>query len=302
MAASDIADAPASGKPIGRIIIGIVGCLLPLAVILASPLRDDAVLFYIGFMPSFVALPLGSRLSAATAGATGAVVFLGLLMGGNALLAGLFMAVVGVGVAFSHTREWHAPATYVATQAGLAVVAAPQAQSASGGHHAATSLTNAAVVGAVALLAGLWVAGVGHLALSSVRTRPKTRNWDRELQIHAATLAALLGVGTFVLVRHTGGGAVAALLVVGVHDRTALMTLGVIAAVASAVTYLRAPYWVFAGCLTLALVLLTFADGHRLRGDLERVGYTVLAAVVVVLAALAVDLLTARVKGRSVTT
>ncbi|TWE09409.1 FUSC family protein [Rudaeicoccus suwonensis] len=336
MTASDPVEAPANGKPIGRIIVGIVGCLLPLAVILASPLRDDAVLFYIGFMPSFVALPLGSRLSAAAAGATGVAVFLGLLVGHNAVVSGLFMAVMGVGVALSHTRGWHAPATYVATQAGLAVVAAPQAQSATGGHHAATSLANAAVVGGVALLAGLWVAGIGHVTLSSVRMRPKTRDWDGELQIHAATLAGLLGVSTFVLVHYTGGGnawwilltilvsaaptsagsitravqraggtvvggAVAALLVIGVHDRTALMTLGVIAAIASAVSYLRAPYGVFAGCLTLALVLLTFAEGHRLRGDVERVGYTVLAAVVVVIAALVVDYLTTRYRARPVT-
>lgn len=325
METSYAVDEPTRTKPTGRLLVGILACLLPLVASFVSPLRPDTALVYIGLLPAFVALPCGPRVAFGTAVATSVAMFLGLLASQTPVLAALLLMAMAVGVAYAHTRGWQGPGTYVATQAALAAVAAPTARAIGDGAGGdPSSLSNAATVAAVTLLAGLWVAAAGSLTLRGLASSPHTRAWDADLTVFAATLAGLLGIATYVLMTYTSrgnawwilltilvsvtptaagsisraaqraggtilGGAVAALLVVAIHDRTALVAIGFVAAVASAVTYVKAPYWVFAASLTLALVLLTFPEGRALRGDLERVAYTVLAALIVVAVTLAID-------------
>lgn len=247
------------------------------------------------------------------------------------------MAAVGVLVAWSYIHAWQTAATYVATQAALSVIAAPHADLLDGQAYPAAALANAAVVSGFTLVAGLWVAGFGSLLLTGLGGGHETRPWDRELTVFGATLAVLLGAATFVIMQITGGGnawwilltilvsltptanrsinralqraggtilggAVAGALVVLLPSNTTLTVVGALAAIGSAIAYLKAPYWGFAASLTLALVLLTFPVGRVLRGDLERVGYTVVAAALIIAVTFAVDrtvaLLTSGPSGR----
>lgn len=132
--------------------------------------------------------------------------FLGLLLSDTPILAALLMMGLAVGVVFSHTQGWQAAGTYVATQAGLAAVAAPSARVLEHGVHAPSSLTNAATVAAVALGAGLWVAVFGSLTLHGIVSTPHRQEWDEDMTIFAATLAILLGISTFALMNFTNGG------------------------------------------------------------------------------------------------
>lgn len=316
----------AQRRPLGRMLLGVLVCLLPLLLVSLTPLRADTALVYIGVLPAFVALPLGAVVSIWTAVATGGVVFVGVLLSENPIGAALFMVVLAVAVGWAHTRGWRSPATYVATQAGLAVIATPVAD-VDGAMRSAGSTANAALVAAVVVAAGIWVAIAGGLILAPISKPARRHPWDRDVIVFVGTLAVLLGTATYVIMRSTSGGnawwilltilvtvspgresvsraihraggtvlggAVAAVLVVGTDNATALTAVGVVAAFGSALAYVRAPYWVFATTLTLALVLLTFPAGRVLHGDLERVAYTLLAAVIVV----AVTLATRRIGG-----
>ena len=317
-------DEEARKKPIGRLTLGILLCVLPLVISFFSPLRPDTALVYVGLLPAFVALPSGPRVTFGTAFATGTAMFLGLLLSDTPILAALLMMGLAVGVAFSHTQGWQAAGTYVATQAGLAAVAAPSARVLEHGVHAPSSLTNAATVAAVALGAGLWVAVFGSLTLHGIVSTPHRKEWDEDMTIFAATLAILLGISTFALMNFTNGGnawwilltilvsvaptakasitrafqraggtvvggAIAALLIVTIDDRGLLITVGFIAAIVSAVSYIKAPYWIFSASLTLALVLLALPQARALHGDFQRVAFTIIAALIVVAVSLGTD-------------
>lgn len=302
-------------RPVRRWALGATACLLPLIAVFASPARADTALIYIGLLPAFVALTAGPRVALATAVSTGAAVFIGLLLSTNAWAGAVFMILLGFGVTWSYRHGWQAAATYVATQGALAVVAAPQASLVD--DQPASSIASAAVVTAFVLLGGLWVALVGFLLLRDVPSRAATSPTADELRAFAVALSIALGVGTFLVMRYAPhsnawwvlltalvvlepghrhtmrralersagtivGGALAALVVVQVDNGTLISVLGFLAAIASAYTYVRAPYWTFAATLTMALVFLTLPLGRVLRGDMERVGFTVLAALVVV--------------------
>lgn len=108
---------------IARYTAGILLCLAPLFIVFLSPARGDATLVYVGVLPAFVALISGPLVALATAFATAAAVFVGLLVSPHAAAAALLMAVLGLVVAWSYLRGWEVPATYVATQAALAAIA-----------------------------------------------------------------------------------------------------------------------------------------------------------------------------------
>lgn len=304
-----------SPRPVRRWALGGAACLLPLIAMFLSPARADAALAYIGLLPAFVALTAGPRVSLATAGGTGAAVFIGLLLSSNAWAAAIFMITLGLGVAWSYRHGWQAAATYVATQGALAAVAAPQASFVT--DRPASSAASAAVVAGLVLVSGLWVSLMGFLFLHDVPVRPAELPTADDLWAYALALSLALGVGTFLVMSysptsngwwilltvlvvlepgHRGtmrralersggtilGGGLAAVAVVLINSGTVISVLGLLAAIASAITYVRAPYWAFSATLTMALVLLVIPVGRALRGDLERVGFTVLAAVLVV--------------------
>jgi len=323
----------ASGKSTWRLLLGILVCLLPMLLAYFSPLQRDTAVVYMGVLPAFVALTLGLRVALVTAVGTGAVMFTGLLLGDLPIVAAMFLAGLGAAVAWAQTRGWRGPATYVATQGAIAAVAAPVTKTFGGGVFAADSLANAASVALITTVAGVWVAVLGSLTLPSLRAPAERHPWNHDLTVFATTLGVLLGVCTVIIMRFSSGGnawwilltilvsvapvsrrsipramhraagtilggVIAAVLVLSIDDRSVLLTIGLCAAVASAVAYVRAPYWVFAAMLTLALALLTFPTGHVLRVSAERVGYTLLAAVLVMAVALGIDLIDRRIMRR----
>ena len=253
-----------------------------------------------------------------TAIATAAAVFAGLLLSTEPWGAALFMAALGAVVAWSYTRGWQLAATYVATQAALAAIAAPRMSVLAADSYPPSSPTSAAAVAGMVLFGGLWVSAVGFLFLYDLPAHPSEVPDRQYLIAVAITLIVVLGVGTFVAIdwvpggnvwwvlltalvvltpqagqtpkraleRAGGtilGGTVATVLILLVSERSVILAIGVIAALLTAVAFLRLDYWVFTAFLTMALVLLTFPVGRVVRGSAERIGYTVLSAVLVVL-------------------
>lgn len=297
--------------------------LLPLVLAQLSPWRSDLVLVYSGVLPALMALPAGRRVATGTAAAAAAALFLGLLVSGSVGGSAAFMGGVAVLVAASYTRGWQTPAMYVGIKAALATVAAPVVDALDTGTREPSDWANASAAGCVVLLAGLWVAWAGSAVAPGEGRSGEARPWDRDLAVFAGLLLGLL-VSLTVLVKTylepghswwflltvlvtlrpsaTGsivraleraggtalGGLAAGALAVTV-DRPFLTVLGLAAATGCAVLHGRVSYAVFSALLTAALVLLTFGSETVLRDDLVRVGYTAVAATVVVLASVAVE-------------
>lgn len=81
------------------------------------------------------------------------------------------------------------------------------------------------------------------------------------------------------------GGSIAAVLAVVLPSSVAPATLGFAALAANVVLTVRgAPYWQSATAVTMTVVMLTSQRGQLLEGDLERIGFTLLAAAVTALA------------------
>lgn len=289
--------------------------LVPLIAVYLSPARADTALVYIGLLPTLVALTSGPRVAWATAFSTGLAIFVGLLFSTSPWIAAVYLAALGAGVAWSYTRGWQAPATYVATQAALAAVAAPGLSVMPAATPA--SLAAAASVAAFALVGGLWTALVGSLLLYDLPRAPHEPTTRSELVTFGIILGGSLGVGTWVAVTFAPGtnvwwvlltmlvvlvpqhrktvqralwraggtvigGVIGAALVILVGNPAVLGVIGLLAAIASAVTYLRYPYIVFSATLTLALIVLMLPLEGAIRGDLERVGFTLVAAALIV--------------------
>ncbi|MBP1324978.1 hypothetical protein JOF28_000210 [Leucobacter exalbidus] len=298
-----------------RWICGAIACLLPLVAIFLSPARADTALVYIGMLPAIVALTISPRVALATAASTGAAVFIGLLLSTNPWAAAAFMVLLGLGVAWSYQRGWQAAATYVASQGALAAVSAPHAKILN--EVTVSPVVSAAVVAGFVLFGGLWVAIAGYFLLPDLPKHPKESPTSSELRVFAVILCLMLGVGTVLIMTYSStsngwwvlltalvvlepghqhtmrralersggtivGGGLAALAVIFINNPQLISTLGLLAAIASAVTYIKAPYWVFSMTLTMALVFLVTPVGRVLHGDLERVLFTVLAALLVV--------------------
>lgn len=224
-----------------------------------------------------------------TAIATAAAVFAGLLLSTEPWGAALFMAALGAVVAWSYTRGWQLAATYVATQAALAAIAAPRMSVLAADSYPPSSPTSAAAVAGMVLFGGLWVSAVGFLFLYDLPAHPSEVPDRQYLIAFAITLILTPQAGQTpkrALERAGGtilGGTVATVLILLVSERSVILAIGVIAALLTAVAFLRLDYWVFTAFLTMALVLLTFPVGRVVRGSAERIGYTVLSAALVVL-------------------
>lgn len=269
------------GASIARYVIGVLLCVAPLFIILATPHRADATLLYVGFLPTFVSLAAGWRVALAVAFGIAIAVFLGLLVSTNAVLAVVLMVVLVCVVAWSYSRGWQVPATYVATQAALAAVAAPHATFLT--ERPADNVQAAAVASGLVLIGGLWVAIVGWLLLQDMEKPGEP--FSEHLVTYAVVLATLIGVETFIAMTWVPGshvwwvllttlvvltpdphhstrraieraagtvvGAVAAsVLVVAIGDRRVILALGALAALATCAAFMMAPYWVYASLLT----------------------------------------------------
>lgn len=296
---------------IARQLLAVLLCLAPFVVVLFTPFRADTALLYVGILPTFVSLATGARVAFAVAGGTAVAVFTGLILSSHPMLAALFMAAFAPVVAWSFSRGLQVPATYVATQAALAAVAAPHVSGVS--DRPANSLAAAAAAAAFVLAGGLWVALVGWALLRDMETARAP--YSEHLVTFALVLAVLLAVETYVSIRwvpgarvwwvllttlivltpdlgHSVGRAferaggtvlgaiVASILVMLIANRPIVLGIGALVAILTCVAFLRAPYWVFAAALTFTLVTLTIPAGKVVTGSAERVGYTVVAAAI----------------------
>lgn len=298
-----------------RWLAGLIVCFAPMIALLLSPWSSNAPLIYLGILPAIVALECGVRVAACAAVLTSLSVFVGLLVSDSVWLAALYIALACVGVAWAYTRGWEGPATYVASQAAMAAIAAPGTDLIDS---ASSSAASAAVVSAFVLGGGLWVSLVGRLLLADLPHGSHDRPTRLALLRFGITLTTLAFVGTVVakewlpgghawwvlltllvvlqpgiagstartLQRVTGtvgGGLVAAVLVIIVDDDAVTTAIGFVIAVLSAVAYLKAPYWAFAALLTAALMCLTFTPATVMTGYAERAGFTLLTAASVAL-------------------
>jgi hypothetical protein len=308
---SDVSEGPVR---YGRLAAGVVVCFIPVVVVAVSPWGSDSGLVYLGVLPALVALSEGLRVAAATAVATPAVVLVGEFLSGSPLLGSVFMAVLCLGVAWSYRRGWPAAATYVAIAAALSLMTAPRPTLLA---ESSGPWPSAAVVAGLALLGGVWVVGVGRVLLTGLPApsslRPDAPTLARFAVVLAVTVAVSTGVVMAVVPSRNGwwvvltvlavvlpdmrttatrvvqrvigtavGGLAAGLFLVAVDAPVVIRVVGLICALACAVAYLLAPYWVFVGLLTPALALLTFPLETAVRSDLQRFYFTLGGAVAVV--------------------
>lgn len=310
---------------IARYAAGILLCLAPLFIVFASPARGDATLVYVGVLPTFVSLICGPLVALAVAFATAAAVYVGLLVSPHAALAAAFMALLALVVAWSYRRGWEVPATYVATQAALASIAAPHVTMLQ--DYSAHAVPAAAAAAGFVLFGGVWVAVVGYFLLGDLE-RPATPV-TTHLVTFGVVLAVLVAIETYAAIawipdthvwwvvlttlivlspdqkhsmsrsleRAAGtvlGALVATLVVTWLGTGTALRVVGIVAALLTAVAYVTARYWIFAGLLTFALVVLTMPADRVIHSSADRIGYTVIAAVIAVATSAALSRLFAR--------
>lgn len=277
-----------------RYAAGILLCLAPLFIVFASPARGDATLVYVGVLPTFVSLICGPLVALAVAFATAAAVYVGLLVSPHAALAAVFMALLALVVAWSYRRGWEVPATYVATQAALATIAAPHVTMLQ--DYSAHAVPAAAAAAGFVLFGGVWVAVVGYFLLGDLE-QPATPV-TTHLVTFGLVLAVLVAIETYAAIAWVPGtvlGAlVATLVVTWLGTGTTLRVVGIAAALLTAVAYVSARYWIFAGLLTFALVVLTMPADRVIHSSADRIGYTVLPAVIAVATSAALSRLFAR--------
>lgn len=301
-----------------RWVAGVLLAVLPVVVLSSSPWVGNVFLVYVGMLPVVVALLVGVRVAWATAAVNALAVFVGLLFGAHVLLGTVLVVAAGLGVAWSYRRGWQAPATYVATQAALAVVASPS-----------TTLTDASpnTIGSAVLVAGfvlgggLWVAAVGSVLLFDLTKHRTTPPPTPDLRRFAVVLCGVLAIATPVLmiirpgsngwwflltvlvvlepdsattrsrardrvVGTVAGALAAAILVVLIDDARVTTAVGVLLVVVTAVVFLLAPYWVFVTTLSSALIFLSFTPMRAIATAEERIVFTVAGAATVVLVGL----------------
>lgn len=295
-----------------RWLIGVILCFVPMIALAVSPWHEATVFAFVGLMPTLLVVPLGWRTAAvATVSVTG-VVLVGSLLASLPWAAVVFMIAVCLGVVIAQSRGWGASATYIATQGAMTVVIDPATRLAGTVPVGVEALAAAGVV----FVGSLWVMLVGLILLRDVPLPKPPTPTPKELRRYGILLFLVVAPITFVAVtwfsgtdvwwvlltvfvilqpdpaktrtrlleRVLGtvvGGAVAAVLAVLIHAQPAVTAIGSLLAIASAVAYLKAPYWVYASTLTAAVVFLSFTPATALIGDAERIGFTLIAAVAV---------------------
>lgn len=298
-----------------RWVSGLLLCFVPMISLYLSAWSSYAPFIYLGLLPALVALERGVRVAAVTAVLTPVSVFFGLVVSGSAWISAVFVAAICVGVAWSYTKGWEGAATYIASQAALAAIAAPGARVTD---LAPNSFASAAVVTGFVLVGGVWVVLMGILLLGGLPHNAHEQPADEDLRRFTIVLVGLVFFGTLaaklwlpgghawwvvltILVvlqpgvagtsRRTfhrvlgtvAGGFAAALLVSVIGINSVTTAIGVFVAVLSGIAYLKAPYWVFAFLLTAALMCLSFTPETVMHGYVERAGFTLLAAAATVL-------------------
>ncbi len=307
-----------SDRTIPRLLL-VALAIAPMLILSATTWSANASLFYLGMLPAGIGLLIDARVGVAGGLLTAAAMMLAIPLRGEAVAGALLMAAIGAVVGLVSVRGWHGVGGYVGPQTSFALIGAPTVALASGTVDLGTSGAATAMMGAVVAAGGLWTSFVGWLArreLPSVALHPVSGDVARYF---ALALAALVGLATFVAMhwatspnawwlvltlfvviqpyyaaslqrsayRVLGtvlGAALAAVVAESLAGMPVLVSVATLLVTAGAIwAKLSRPYWVYATFLTPAVILPTSDETDTaLFADLERVVFTVGAAVVAV--------------------
>ena len=298
-----------------RLAVGALVCFVPVVAVALSPWRPDAGLVYLGVLPTLIAMGEGRKVAAVTAVATPAAVLVGLSLSSNPIIGTGLMVLLSLGVAWSYRHGCPGAATYIASAGALAVMSAPTSRWA---ETFAGDLPPDLVVAGLVLLGGAWVAVVGSFVLRDFPSHPGPPPSVESVRVFAVVLAVTVGVGTALVMaavpgrygwwvvltvlavvlpdmrgtttrvihRVAGtalGGLAAGLFLAVVDSPSVTRAVGLVLALACALAFIFAPYWVFVTFLTPALALATFPLDTALATEAQRVLFTLVGALAVVL-------------------
>lgn len=285
-----------------------------------------AGLFMMGVLPASLAVIVHPRLGWAAAGALAVLAAPAVLLGEVPWAGALLMAVASFAAAWTARRGWHLALVLVPSMLSFLMVDPPVLGDAAGVPQPRDA---AYVLAATAVLAGgaAWTALVLPIALRRLPRKPASEASPVAVRWYAGVLAALVGGTTFAVLtwlpgttgawlvmtllvlarpalgetlnrtlqRTIGtvlGGALAALLVQLVPSQTALFYVGLALMTVVIVLSMGPRYWLTVTVLTPAVVFFASPDTDLIARDLQRVGFTVLAAAMVTGASLVVAGLT----------
>ncbi|MEV7974271.1 FUSC family protein [Cellulomonas sp. NPDC089187] len=302
--------------PRTRLIVAVLLLFAPLVAVAASPWHAEAYLVFLALPPTLGGFLLSPRMAWAGAGLTTAGMAVGVALSPWPVAGALVMAVACALVARGSRLGGILMGTTATTPLGLALVSPPTMSALGIEVGDPVTVTRVLAAAGFVALGGLWTALVLTVLARGLRTPEPRRESMVAARRYAAVLVPLMAVATFVcmqwfpdthawwllltvlVVLHpryerirshararvlgtVAGGFVAALLVAVVPEGRVLTLLGVLCGLVTAWANLARPYSQYSALLTLTIILLTSGTGDAFVTDLERVGLTVLGAVLV---------------------
>lgn len=276
-------------------------------VVLAIVAPATVMPWFLGMLPALVAGIASLRRAAVVATLTGTLALVAPLAGSQVWSATVLMTVVAAGLGLAAGRGWSSGGAPAAATLAALTVAPPALTTAD-----PRTLEGALPVAALVLAGGLWTVATATVLTRSVERRPRAPMSGPETIWYTAALVLFTAVATWwattyfpgthswwllltfymVMVPRTGditsralaraggtvlGGVVVVALVAADVPGWLMGAVVVAGAVGCVVTYLVAPYWVYATFLTLT-VIGTSAGDAPVAGAEVRVGLTLLGA------------------------
>ena len=296
-----------------------ISLMTPPVLLMISGQADLASLVVYGGAIAMSAVFYGLRLAVALSILAGAAGMAAVLLSPYPIPGAIFFGLLTGGCALAAIRGLHSPLLMVPVFVSFVLAAPPQISGAS-------TLTTVALTGVTLTLGGLWMTGTARVLFGRSSGGPDRQEFSPRTSIaYAIVMAVVLGVAAWVVLTfakfHQGawllltlimvmqpsphdtftksiqrlagtvaGGAVAFLLILlGLNPPYAVLLGGVFLFVAFAVRFgLHRPYWQFVAALTPGIILLDASGGDGIKVAEDRVGFTVIAVVVVVAITLAI--------------
>lgn len=311
-----------------RAVIAIVLLFSPGIIVGFTPWSAGAELLFVGLIPALVAQLYGSRLALLTAIYTAALVSVVELAIPFPIVSVLLMVIVGLAIGASSLAGIQTLTVVGASWPAVLLLEDPvQIWSGALPH---STVAGASVAAIFTFVGGLFTVAVGAVLIPDL-PRSVRKPVDRSTAVvYGITLAIVLGATTaaltawgerslggwvlltiLVVARPTftetrrrlvlrslgtlAGGALAAVLVLIIPLSWVLTVLGILSLVIAILLQLKkANYGLYASALTATVVLLNSHGGSRLVVDVERVGFTIVGAIVAAAVLVLLQLLLAR--------
>lgn len=304
-------------KRIGGIVLLAVVIAIPAIIVALTPLAPAAVLVFAGITVGAVAALNGITLGYWMSLVSAVLLGLAILAGPQVWSATLLMVLTGLAMGACARKGWHLAVAMAAGWPVVFLIAPPW--SVSGLEWTAHGAGHVLVPVGLVLLGGLWSVFILSRVEAMVPKLPLHPVAPRTAALYAVALAILLGAGAFVastwwpdsmagwllltilviarpaisdtreriLTRSAGtivGGLVAALLAYLIHAPGVLIGLGVLSMLVALWLYATSKnYALYALALTTAIVLLNHQGTDVSSIGLQRVGFTLVSAIVVAL-------------------